>query len=448
MALSLTAPEFLQQPGCVTSSVRINLMLIRKLAVFGLVSACLLGSHAMAQETADTVITVPSVPVGGTVSLGGTVVPFKEVTFAAQIPGRIETIAGEEGDRFEEGAELVAINTDDLLAKRRAAWANLANSEAALRNAGVQYSREWISPYGGQSNEMMGGMSSLMRNFSNPMQSFMGGSSPGYDRHANRYSYGTQLEQARGQLVVARSQIDEIDTKLRDAKSVAPFDGVITRKLVEEGDPVQPGQPMLEFADTSKLQVEVEVPARLMRGVKRCMIVAAGLDVGDVDVQARVAQIFPIADPERHTVTVKLDLPPSAPGGAGMYAEVMINDINARVRDLPVVPRNALVWRGSLPGVYVVDEQNQRQLRLVRTGDAVGTDGIAILSGFAGRRPHRLSGRRLPVSGTGAEPATCNHEAVNRTRLLCDSSVGACPCLMSCNSLPGRRLGVFGTRQA
>ena len=362
-------------------------MLIRKIAIFGLLFTGLLTGPALAESEQDTIITVPSIPVGGSVSLGGTVVPYKEVTFSAQIPGRVETIAGEEGDSFEEGAELISINVDDLLAQRRAAWANLANAESALRNAGVQYSREWISPYGGEQNDMMGGMGSMMRNFSNPMQGFMGSGSPGYERHADLYQYSTRLDQARSQIVSARSRIDEIDAKLRDAKSVAPFNGVITRKLVEVGDPVQPGQPMLEYADTTQLQIRVEVPARLMPGVKMGMVVPARLDVGDVDIQARVEQIFPIADPDRHTVTVKLDLPQGVPGGPGMYAEVMINDINAKVRDLPVVPTNALVWRGSLPGVYVLNESNERELRLVRTGDQVGADGIAILSGLrAGER--------------------------------------------------------------
>ena len=370
-------------------------MLINKLAIFSLLSGCLLSFDAMAQNqgATDSVITVPSIPVGAAVSLGGTVVPFKEVTFSAQIPGRIESIAGEEGDHFESGAELIAIDDDDLLAQRRSAWANLANAEAALRNAGVQYSREIISPYGGQQNDAMGGMSSLMQNFTNPMQGMMGsGASPGYDRYAQRYQSGTQVEQARSQIVAARSAIDTIDTKIRDAKSVAPYDGVITRKLVEVGDPMQPGQPMLNFADMSKLQIKVEVPARLMPGVKKGMVFPARLDVGDVDIQARVAQVFPIADPDRHTVTVKMDLPQGVPGGPGMYAEVMINDVNAKVRELPVVPRNALVWRGSLPGIYVLNENNQRELRLVRTGDDVGADGVAILSGLR-------AGERVVVSG-------------------------------------------------
>jgi len=371
-------------------------MLIRKNAVIGFLSGCLFSAGVLAQGSADSVITVPSVPVGASVSLGGTVVPYKDVTFSAQIPGRIKNIAGEEGDHFESGAELIAINDDDLLAQRRSAWANLANAEAALRNAGVQYNRELISPYGSEQNDAMGGMGSMMKQFTNPMNSMMGsGSSPGFDRYAQRYQSGTQLEQARSQIVSARSAIDTIDTKIRDAKSVAPFDGVITKKLVEVGDPVQPGQPLLKFADMSTLQIKVEVPARLMPGVKKGMVFPARLDVGDVDIQARVVQVFPIADPDRHTVTVKMELPPGAPGGAGMYAEVMINDVNAKVRDLPVVPREALVWRGSLPGVYVMNENNQRQLRLVRIGDDVGVDGVSVLSGLR-------AGERVIVKGKEA----------------------------------------------
>jgi multidrug efflux pump subunit AcrA (membrane-fusion protein) len=208
-------------------------MLIRRSVIIGFLSALLASPGIFAEDGQTTVITVPSVPVGGAVSLGGTVVPFKEATLAAQLPGRVESIAGEEGDSFEEGATLVTISDDELLAQRRAAFAMLSNAEASLRNAGVQYSRQWISPYGGQSNDMMGGMSSMMRGFTNPMQGFMGGSEPRVDRHAQLYQQGTAIEQARNQIVQARSRIEEIDTKLRDTRSIAPFDGVISKKLVD-----------------------------------------------------------------------------------------------------------------------------------------------------------------------------------------------------------------------
>ncbi len=124
-------------------------MLITKNTALGLLCAFLCGPVAYAQTSPETVITVPSVPVGGTVTLGGTVVPYKEANLSAQLPGRVASISGEEGDSFEKGAVLLTITDADLLAQRRAAFANLSNADAALRNAGVQYSRQWVSPYGG-----------------------------------------------------------------------------------------------------------------------------------------------------------------------------------------------------------------------------------------------------------------------------------------------------------
>lgn len=80
------------------------------------------------------------------VTLGATVVPYKEVTLSAQMPGRVEYIAGEEGDRFDKAAVLVALGDDELLAGRRAATAELANADSAMRAANVQYSRELYAP--------------------------------------------------------------------------------------------------------------------------------------------------------------------------------------------------------------------------------------------------------------------------------------------------------------
>ena len=221
-------------------------MFIRNIALAGLVTVVLGVSQVWAQN--ETLRTVPSIAVPATVTLGGTVIPIKDVTFAAQIPGRVESIAGEEGDQFEEGAELITINIDDLLAKRRAAWANLANTEASLRNAGVQYSREWINPYGGQTNDMMGGMGSIMRSFTGPMQSFTG-NSPGMDRHAQLYQYGTQIETARGQLPTRVALVDlfapeplqaipppRLDPSWRDAQRLAQAWRSIADDRLHEAD--------------------------------------------------------------------------------------------------------------------------------------------------------------------------------------------------------------------
>ncbi len=93
---------------------------------FPLYLSLILLSGWSTQTLADTIITVGVASHGGAVILEGSVIPLKEVTLAAQIPGRIINIAGEEGDKFTAGTELVKINDDDLQAKKSAAEAQLA----------------------------------------------------------------------------------------------------------------------------------------------------------------------------------------------------------------------------------------------------------------------------------------------------------------------------------
>ena len=96
--------------------------------------------QARQQPVAEDYVVVQQMQGATTVSLGGTVVPYKEVTLSAQLPGRVKFLAGIEGDLFKEGDLLVELDDSELTAKRQAALAQLANADAQLRNAGVQYS--------------------------------------------------------------------------------------------------------------------------------------------------------------------------------------------------------------------------------------------------------------------------------------------------------------------
>ena len=350
-----------------------------------------LSQSALAQNTAAAgaqIVTVEASTTANAVTLGGTVVAFREVTLTAQIPGRVEFIAGTEGDAFKKADILVAIDDDDLLAKRRSAVAQYNNALAAISNARVQYDRERWSPQSRSISKSGGmGMPNMFdQMFTQPMsQSMMPGNYGGdryVDRQADLHGFGTQLTQAQNQQLQAKSAIEQIDASLRDARSFAPFDGVIIKKMVEEGDTVQPGQPLIEFADLTYLQVEVDVPIRLMSGLKKGMLIPVKIDVGNIRADARVAQIFPSADAVRHTVKVKFDLPLDVPGGPGMYAEVMVPDSSAQTGPVPVIPDSAVLWRGSLPAVYVAAADGKTELRLIRLGEYVSGDRVAILSGL------------------------------------------------------------------
>ncbi|MEJ2622333.1 MAG: efflux RND transporter periplasmic adaptor subunit [Candidatus Thiodiazotropha sp.] len=321
------------------------------------------------------------------VSLGGTVVPYKEVTLSAQLPGRVNYLAGIEGDTFKEGDRLVELDDSELMAKRQAAMAQLANADAQLRNAGVQYNRELWSPKSKSSVGGMGMPNLFDQMFTRPMEDAFGERDQGAERTADIFSSRTNIQQAQNTIYRVQAEIRAIDAKMRDAKSLAPFQGVIMKKFVEVGDTVQPGQPLLKYADVEYLQIVVDVPGRLRPGLNEGMMLQAELDVGDREVPVRVAQIFPMADAQRHTVTIKFDLPQgvSAPG---MYAKVLVPDFNAPARSSPIIPNSAIRYNGSLPGVYVKGEDDKPTLRLIRVGEKLPGGGFTtVLSGLqAGER--------------------------------------------------------------
>lgn len=339
------------------------------------------GAVAQMHMGANDWITVEKTQGTATVSLGGTVVPYKEVTLAAQLPGRVNSLAGIEGDSFEKSTLLVSIDESELLAQRNSAYAQYANAQADLRNAGVQYQRELYAPQSRSSPGGMGIPNMFDQMFTRPMEDMMGNRDRGAERGADLYASGTRIQQAQNAIMQSQAQIQAIDAKLRDAKSLAPFDGVIMKKFVEVGDTVQPGQPLLEFADVQYLQVLVDIPSRLRPGLQEGMMLQAELDVGQQIVPVRVAQIFPMADAQRHTVPVKFDLPQgvSAPGE---YVKVRVPDMNSPTRESPVIPLTAVQYSGSLPGVCVQGPNGAPELRLIRVGERIGSGMVTVLSGI------------------------------------------------------------------
>lgn len=353
-----------------------------------------------AAATEGRTVQVTSERAGHLTTVGGTVVPYKEVTLTAQIPGQVKSVAGREGDSVTTGQVAVSINDDELQAMKRSAQAALLAAEAGMRNAQVQYSRELWSPRTGQPTGM--GLPSMMDKFMQPFSGqYSGGNDPQLRRYADLYGQAKGVDDARTGIMQARAQIEQLDAKIRDASLTAPFDGVIVQKMVEIGDTVQPGQPLMKIAYVAYLRIQAEVPVGLVSSLRIGEFLPARIDVGQgIPVQARVSQIFPMADTSRHTVTVKFDLPSGLPGGPGSYAEVMIPDQSAQQSSIPAVPREAIMWRGSLPAVMVVKD-GKPTLRVVRIGAQLPDGRISIISGLNGGEQVVLQGAG-PTTQTGS----------------------------------------------
>ena len=346
-----------------------------------LLSALLTYSSSPLAETIK-IETVQSVVYDRFVKLGGTVIPFKEVTITAQIPGQINYIAGIEGDAFNAGILLVSTDDDSLRAKRKAATAQWNQAAFAYQNAMSQYNRELWSPSSEQGMPGMGMPNLMDQMFTKQMSNSLGFGNSDVEKRADLTNAMSRVKESQAMMEVAKAQIDEIDVSLYDTKAIAPFNGVIVEKMVEAGDSVQPGQPLLKFAKSNHLSIELNVPVNLMHGIQKGQMLKASI-ANRTAINVRVAQVFPVANGQQHTVKIKLDLPLGSPAAPGMYAEVSVSNAQSQNQAFPSIPIRSMVQRGSLPSVFVYDPKtNLINMKIVRTAKASKNGYVTVLSGL------------------------------------------------------------------
>ena len=371
---------FLTTKNRLTMSSTITPLVASVLLVFSVPSQSQMINHtANSFESVYNIQTVAGMSLDKRALLGGSVVTSSQVNLSAQVSGDILTVSGREGDMFKKGSILVILEQDSIQAQRDSAYAEIASANESLRNAGVQYSQSIVSP---NSGGMLGGVPGMFSMFTDPMLKMSGQGNPEFDKFANRTSRYTSYQQAKNKLTQAENNLKQIESRLKDANVRAPFDGVITAKSINVGDIVQPGQMLMKFANIKDLQVEVNIPSRLVRSLKLDTNYRIKLDIANIVVDAKLAQIYPIADNAKHSVKVKFDLPLNVPVLPGAYAEVEIFETDSGVLT-PIVPESAIMWRSSLPSVFIITPlTNKTELRFVRLGEQVGKNKKSVLSGL------------------------------------------------------------------
>jgi hypothetical protein len=118
-------------------------------------------------------------------------------------------------------------------------------------------------------------------------------------------------------------------------------------------------------------------------------------------------EILPTVDPRSHTATARLYLPDNVEGVVpGAYARAHFTVGQAKKL---TVPPAAVLRRGEVTAVYVIDDKGAARLRQVRLGEAVAGGELEVLAGLnSGERVslspskdrHRSQGgaRRCPLS--------------------------------------------------
>lgn len=188
-----------------------------------------------------------------------------------------------------------------------------------------------------------------------------------------------QYEVAASQWSVARAREDEARTIVSRTWLRAPFDGVITAKLVNVGEAAFPGRPMLTVESRAATRFEAHVPEAVSDALVVGGRVQVRIDGGDRALEGFVAEVQPASDGTTRARLVKIDLPPAPGLWPGQFGRALIST----GRSVGVtVPSDAVRRHGQLESVFVVDAGRAR-LRLVRCGrDLEGR--VQITSGLSG----------------------------------------------------------------
>jgi membrane fusion protein, multidrug efflux system len=334
-------------------------------------------------------------PVREVIEAVGTVHSKTQTLIASKVQGYVREVRGREGDLVERNALLILVDDRELTARSDRAQAALAEARMALDEIGRMFEEAEAGLRSAEADSRYAEATATRYRQLFDKELISAHEYEGTD--ARRKSAAAAVEQARARILAltarqrqaverieqARAERDSAQIALSDTRIDAPDTGVVVERRVEPGNLAVPGQTLLVLDDPRHYRLETQVGESAMSHVRLGQPAPVAVDALGRTLEGRVAEMIPAADPASRSVTVKLDLPAQPGLRSGMFGRARFP---AGERKAVLVPAPALVDRGQLTGVYVVDAQNVARLRLVTTAERGGAR-VEILSGLnAGER--------------------------------------------------------------
>ncbi len=213
---------------------------------------------------------------------------------------------------------------------------------------------------------------------------------------------------------VAKADREKTRVELKFAKLKAPFDGVITRRTVDEGAFVNSaasgrGDPIFTICSAKQVTVVLRVPEKEASAVRignRALIQLAAL--GGQQFEGRVARFSHALEEKSRTMRVEIDIDNDT--GAlypGMYGPITL--ILQEIKQALTVPASAVYAVGAESFVIQVDDGKSHR-RLVKTGYDDGRV-VQITSGLEGDEEIVVSNKGQIAEGQSLDPHRNGDEA-------------------------------------
>lgn len=289
------------------------------------------------------------------ITLTGTVTSARSADLSVRVSGLVKRVLVDAGIRVEAGELLIELDDELARLELERASAEVAEGRIRLEDARRRYDE-------------------VLRLVE--------------DRHVPK----SQAENVKAELQIAAAGMKRLEVERRQQtervqrhRLLAPFDGVVSRKLTESGEWVDTGTPVLELVAVDEIRVDVRVPQEQYLSPDTPVTVEVRTDaLPGRSFEGRVAAVVPVKDPSSRTFLLRIDVP-EATGHLtpGMSATVALR--LGTSRGAVTIPRDAITRQadGSALVWVVVDEDGRSVAapRRVELGPAVG-DSVEVAAGL------------------------------------------------------------------
>jgi membrane fusion protein (multidrug efflux system) len=331
-------------------------MIRRRLAAFTvllLASACSgPDKQAIAPAPPVEVATVEGQRVVEHIQATGDLIPREEATIASEVPGLVTKLHVDEGDAVTRGAPLLEIDPERRQLELDAQRARVEEADAAFADQKRQTDR--------------------MRELSQ-----------------RKIASDAQLDQgelalrlAKSRVTAAHAELGLAERALRDATVVAPFDGLVAKRLVSQGEYVAPGAPLVELVALDPIEISFHVTeidsARVTVGATVELRVAT---YPNDSFQGQVISVSPGVDLRTRMLRVRAIVPNADTRlRPGFFARV---DLGISERDnVPMIPEDAVMQRADGAIAFRLVGEDRVERRVLRTG-AVRDGRVEVIEGLA-----------------------------------------------------------------
>ncbi|PCI72728.1 MAG: efflux transporter periplasmic adaptor subunit [Gammaproteobacteria bacterium] len=302
--------------------------------------------------------------------LNGEIEAVNRATVSSQTSGRIKKFYFDIDDYVKKGDVIVEFTNEEQKAVYAKAKANEESVNIALKQSEIDYKR-------------------TQEIYQNKLIS----KSHLDQAKSKRDGLTANYRAATAAVISAKKQLDYTIIK-------APYDGIVTKRFVEQGETISPGKPIIEGLNLVDLRVITHIPEAIIAIVKDSP--NAKVSINHHHLLIKDITIFPYADRATRTFKTRIEIDAD---GQALFPGMTVKVAFAIGENLILmIPKSSVIHRSELAIVYVKYNEGQL-LRHIKLGKSYG-EFVEVLSGLK-------AGEQI-LTNTDIHPLV-THSATNTT---------------------------------